>query len=115
MKLPLSASVAWDVELYDAWFAGWNGQTIAKHTCLASAAWIGEQDLSQHPVTIAVISSRQPQTATKNNTAIRPPCFKHLDIKQRKLDKGHRIRNMLISQNGATVISGHEEIVAGDV
>ena len=57
MKLTLSASVAWDVELYDARFADWNGQTIAKHTGLTSAAGIGEQDLSQYPIMIAVISS----------------------------------------------------------
>ena len=57
MKLALSDPVAWDVELYDPRLAGWNGQTIAKHTCLASAAWIGEQDLSQYPITTAVISS----------------------------------------------------------
>ena len=55
MKLTLSASVAWDVELYEARFADWNGQTIAKHTGLTSAAGIGEQDLSQYPITIAVI------------------------------------------------------------
>ena len=57
MKLALSASVAWDVELYNSRLAGWNGKAIAQHTGLASAAGIGEQDLSQHTVTIAVISS----------------------------------------------------------
>ena len=55
MKLALSDPVARDVELDNSRLAGWNGQTIAKHTCLASAAGIGEQDLSQHTVTIAVI------------------------------------------------------------
>ena len=115
MKLALSDPVAWDVELHDPRLAGWNGKAIAQLARLASAAGIGEQDLSQHPVTIAVISAGQPKTATQDNTAIRPPCLNHLDIKQRKLDKRHRLRNMLISQNGETVISGHEEIVAGDV
>ena len=57
MKLALSASVAWDAELYNSRLAGWNGKAIAQHTGLASAAGIGEQDLSQHPITIAVISS----------------------------------------------------------
>ena len=55
MKLTLSASVAWDVELYNSWLAGGRGKTIAQLACLASAAGIGEHDLSQHPVTIAVI------------------------------------------------------------
>ena len=57
MKLALSASVAWDVELYNSRLAGWNGKAIAQHTRLASFAGIGEHDLSQHTVTIAVISS----------------------------------------------------------
>lgn len=57
MKLALSDPVAWDVELHDSRLAGWNGKAIAQHTGLASAAGIGEQDLSQRPITIAVISS----------------------------------------------------------
>ena len=57
MKLALSIPVARDVELYNSRLAGWNGQTIAKHTGLTSAAGIGEQDLSQYPITTAVISS----------------------------------------------------------
>ena len=57
MKLTLSASVAWDVELHDSRLAGWKGKAIAKHTGLASAAWIGEQNFSQYPITTAVISS----------------------------------------------------------
>ena len=57
MKLTLSDPVAWDVELHDPRLAGWNGQTIAKHTCLASAAGIGEQNLSQYPIKTAVIRS----------------------------------------------------------
>ena len=108
MKLAISTPVARDVELDNSWLAGWNGQTIAKHTCLASAAWIGEQDLSQYPITIAVISSRQPQTATQNYAAICSPCIDHLDIEHRKPDKGHRLGNMLVAQNGKTVVSRHE-------
>ena len=108
MKLALSASVAWDVELHDSRLAGWKGKAIAKHTGLASAAWIGEQDLSQHSVTIAVISAGQPQTATQNHAAICSPRINHLDIKQRKLDKRHWLRNMLIPQNGKTVICRYE-------
>ena len=115
MKLALSASVAWDVELYNSRLAGWNGKAIAQLARLASAAGTCEQDLSQHPVTTAVISTGQPKTATQNNTAIRPPCLNHLDIEHRKPDKGQRLGNMLVAQNGKTVISGHEEIVAGDV
>ena len=57
MKLTLSDPVAWDVELYNSRLAGWNGKTIAKHTGLTAAAGIGEQDLSQYSITIAVISS----------------------------------------------------------
>ena len=67
MKLALSDPVAWDVELHDSRLAGWNRNAVTKHTGLASAAGIGEQDLSQHPVTIAVISAGQPQTATQNH------------------------------------------------
>ena len=115
MKLTLSDPVAWDVELHDSWLATENGKTISQHTGLASASGTCEQDLSQHTVTIAVISSRQPQTATQNYAAICSPCIDHLDIKHRKPDKRHRLRNMLIPQNGETVIGRHEEIVAGDV
>ena len=57
MKLALSTPVARDVELHDSRLAGWKGKAIAKHTGLASAAGIGEQDLSQYPITTAVISS----------------------------------------------------------
>ncbi len=108
MKLALSDPVARDVELYNPRLAGWNGQTIAKHTGLASAAGIGEQDLSQYPITIAVISSRQPQTATQNYAAICSPCIDYLDIEHRKPDKGHRLGNMLVAQNGKTVVSRYE-------
>lgn len=55
MKLALSASVAGDVELDDSRLAAWNGKIIAQPARLASAARACEQDLSQHPVTIAVI------------------------------------------------------------
>ena len=115
MKLALSDSVAWDVELYNSWLAGWNGKAIAQLARLASAAGTCEQDLSQHPVTTAVISTGQSKTATQNNTAIRPPCLNHLDIEHRKPDKGQRLGNMLVAQNCKTVICGHEQIVAGDV
>ena len=115
MKLALSASVAWDVELYNSRLAGWNGKAIAQLARLASAAGIGEQDLSQHPVTIAVISAGQPKTATQNHAAICSPRINHLDVEHRKPDKRHRLRNMLVSQNCETVISGHEEIMTGDV
>lgn len=108
MKLALSDPVAWDVELHDPRLAGWNGKAIAQLARLASAAGIGEQDLSQHPVTIAVISSRQPQTATQNYAAICSPCIDYLDIEHRKPDKGHRLGNMLVAQNGKTVVSRHE-------
>ena len=57
MKLALSDPIARDVELYNSWLAGWNGKAIAQHTGLASAAGIGEEDLSQYPITTAVISS----------------------------------------------------------
>ena len=57
MKLALSDPVARDVELDNPRLAGWNGKAIAQLARLASAARIGEQDLSQHPITIAVISS----------------------------------------------------------
>ena len=115
MKLALSTLVARDVELDNSWLAGENGKTIAQQTGLAPASGTCEQDLSQHPVTIAVISAGQPQTAAQDNTAICFPCLNHLDIKQRKPDKGHRLRNMLIPQNGKTVICRYEEIVTGDV
>ena len=57
MKLALSDPVAWDVELHDPQLAGGRGKTIAQLAGLASAAGIGEQDLSQYPITTAVISS----------------------------------------------------------
>ena len=57
MKLTLSDPVARDVELDNSWLSGWNRKAIAKHTGLSSAAGIGEQDLSQYPITTAVISS----------------------------------------------------------
>ena len=115
MKLVLSDPVTWDVELHDSRLAGWNGKAIAQHTCLASAAGIGEQHLAEYTISITVISTRKPQTTTQNHSAADTPGLHHLKLELRELHERKRLRHVLVSQSRKTIISRHKEVVSGNV